>query len=208
MTDLRSADPFSPTANSFSTSSSISVAMVEPSTVLSSLPSRHAARAVLYVWKFGLTFRLLILLSHSYAKAEFLGSVAHAPMAVVYETTFGSIPAWSIPMMMPSHPIVLPCLARRFMAMLVVMMLPSVLCVFRIDSRTARVRASSPQISQALMTVLNTETGGLSALPSSESLTQSRRSAVDLRLFSLLAQHVTTFLQTLVEGVRDRSGMS
>ena len=38
-------------------------------------------------------------------------------------------------------------------------------------SRTLTVRSSSPQISQAFTTVLNTDSGGFSALPSLESWT-------------------------------------
>mmetsp|Transcript_6969 Transcript_6969/g.9414 ORF Transcript_6969/g.9414 Transcript_6969/m.9414 type:complete len:266 (+) Transcript_6969:909-1706(+) len=111
-------------------------------------------------------------------------------------------------MMSPSQAREFPNLARRFNAMLLVMIFPSVSCVFFMLSRTSNVRSSSPHISHVLTTVLKTERGGFSTLPSSQSFTQSNKTAVAFLLFSHFAQVVTTFLHTLVDGVRDRSGIS
>mmetsp|Transcript_4920 Transcript_4920/g.7343 ORF Transcript_4920/g.7343 Transcript_4920/m.7343 type:complete len:277 (-) Transcript_4920:1354-2184(-) len=205
--DLNFATPLIPHAISKLASSTISAAILDAMKVLSSFPSRHAANAVLYVWKFGEQFRERIRCSHIEAMAAFF-VFAQAPSTVVYETTLGSMPSLSIPIRIPSQPIIFPVFANLLRAMLKVIMLPSVSRVSLIRSRTFTVRSSSPQTSHVLTTVLNTFTGGLSALPSFASVIQSIKIAVAFLLFSFLQQVATTLLHTLVAGVNPRFGIN
>mmetsp|Transcript_1620 Transcript_1620/g.2772 ORF Transcript_1620/g.2772 Transcript_1620/m.2772 type:complete len:219 (-) Transcript_1620:1018-1674(-) len=113
-----------------------------------------------------------------------------------------------MPMRMPSHPAGLPIFASRLSAMLNVMMLPCKSNVSFMTSKTFTVSSSSPHTSQVFTTVLNTATGGFSALPSAAKVTQSSKIAVALRLFSFLQQVDSTRLHTLVAGVKLRLGIN
>ena len=93
-------------------------------------------------------------------------ALIQATTAVIYVTTFGSIPASSIPMMKPSQADIWPCLARRLRAILNVMVLPSVSWVASIASNNRRVSSSSPHILEVLTTLLKIRSGGGSALNS------------------------------------------
>mmetsp|Transcript_4749 Transcript_4749/g.9373 ORF Transcript_4749/g.9373 Transcript_4749/m.9373 type:complete len:240 (+) Transcript_4749:773-1492(+) len=86
-------------------------------------------------------------------------------------------------------------------------MLPSVPTVSLMSSRTATVSSSSPQISQALTTVLKTLSGGVSTLSCPAKATQSRKRAVARLDFSILAHRVTTLRQIFVLGRIPRLGI-
>ena len=82
-----------PHAISFLASSSIFVDIFAAMNVLSTLPSRHAASAVLYVWVFGCAICILILCSHLNAMTGFFTpSFAQAPMVVVYDRHSARVP--------------------------------------------------------------------------------------------------------------------